>query len=91
MFANIAVLFLAMSQPCRQTVSSAYKRLEWVLAETKDELRHTNLDGYTEWFRNTCRGEREADLVPLGHYIYGMCLVEMPVNISPTRRLETEG
>ena len=52
----------------------------------------TNLDGYTEWFRNTCRGGREADLVPLGHYIYDMCLVGTTVNISPssTRRQEAE-
>ena len=48
----------------------------------------TSPDGYTEWFRNTCKGGRGADLVPLGHYIYDMCLVETPVNISPlpTRR-----
>ena len=54
---------------------------------------HTNLDGYTEWSRSTCRDEREAGLVPLEHCIYDMCLVETAVNISPspTRRQEAEG
>ena len=52
----------------------------------------TNLDGCTEWSRNTCKGEREADLVPLEHYIYDMYLGERPVNISrsSTRKLEAE-
>lgn len=45
---------------------------------------HTNLDECTEWSRSICRGEREVDLVLLGHCIYDMCLVEMPVSISPS-------
>ena len=47
-------------------------------------LERTNLDGCTEWSRNICRDGRGVDLVPLGHYIYDMCLVEGPVNISPS-------
>lgn len=53
---------------------------------------HTNLDGYIEWSQNICRDERGADLVPLEHYIYDMCLVETSAGVSPlpTRRSEAE-
>ena len=40
-------------------------------------LGHTNPDGYNEWCRSICRGEREVDLVPLEHCIYDMCLVKL--------------
>ena len=53
---------------------------------------HTNPDECNEWSRSICRGEKEVDLVPLGHCIYDMCLAKLPVNISPwsTRMQEAE-